>query len=77
MFFLGAYVPMTSEGNIMVDGVLASCYASFDHDLAHLALTPIQWFPTLTEWIFGHQNGIQGFVNIAKIFGRYVVPKVK
>ena len=75
--FLGAYGPMTSEGNIIVGGILASCYASFDHDLAHLAMTPLQWFPTLIEWIFGQQNGIQGFVNIAKIFGRYVIPNVK
>ena len=33
---LGAYVPLTEDGNILVDGVLASCYASFDHGLAHL-----------------------------------------
>ena len=36
----------------MVDGILASCYASFDHDLAHIAMTPIQWFPEIIEGIF-------------------------
>ena len=41
----------------MVDGVLASCYASFDHDLAHLALTPMQWFPDVLRWVFGEENG--------------------
>ena len=33
-------MPLTEEGNIVVDGVLASCYASFDHDLAHIAMVP-------------------------------------
>ena len=31
-YFLGVFVPVTMEGNIMVDGVLAFCYASADHD---------------------------------------------
>ena len=38
-------MPLTMEGNIIVDGVLASCYASFDHDLAHIAMAPMQWIP--------------------------------
>ena len=35
---------MTMEGNIIVDGVLASCYVSPDHDLAHIAMTPCDGF---------------------------------
>ena len=65
---------MTDEGNIVVDGILASCYASFDHDFAHLAMTPMKWFPSLMELIFGENNGIQGYLNMAKILGRYVMP---
>ena len=42
-------MPLTAEGTIVVDGVLASCYASFDHDWAHLLTTPIRWFPGLFE----------------------------
>ena len=38
---LGAYTPLTKEGNIVVDGVLASCYAFSNHDLAHTAMAPI------------------------------------
>ena len=75
-FILGAYVPLTNEGNIMVNGILASCYATFDHDLAHLVMTPIQLFPTLIEWIFGQDDGIQGFVTIAKTLGRYLTPNI-
>ena len=70
-------MPLTDEGNMMVNGVLASCHASFDHDLAHLTMTPTHWFPTLIEWIFGQENGIQGFAKIAKTLGIYLVPNVK
>ena len=63
---LGAYVPLTREGNMVVNGVLASCYASFDHDLAHLIMTPTHWFPTLIEWIFDQENGIQAFTKLVK-----------
>ena len=28
----GAYVPLTMEGKIVVEGVLASCYASIHHE---------------------------------------------
>ena len=72
--FLGAFVPLTDEGKIMVDGVLASCYASTDHDLNHVVMTPLQWFPEIMELIFGEQNGFPGFVNIVKDLGRLVVP---
>ena len=47
---------MTADGNIIVDGVLASCYAYTNHDLAHIGMTPIQWFPEVTEWIFCKYN---------------------
>ena len=72
--FVGAYVPLTDEGNLVVDGVLASCYASFDHDLAHFAMTPMKWFPGLMEWVFGEDNGLKGYLSFAKIVGRYLMP---
>ena len=53
----------------MVDGVLASCYASADHDLAHIGMTPIRWFPDVIEWIFGHENGQQSYTGILEKFG--------
>ena len=73
-FAVGAYVPLTDEGNIVVDGILASCYASFDHDLAHIAMTPRKLLPELMELIFGENNGMQGYLSIAKTIGRYVMP---
>jgi len=39
----GAYSPLTETGNIVVDNILASCYASFDSQwVAHKAFSPIR-----------------------------------
>ena len=73
-YFLGIYVPLTREGNIVVDGVLASCYGSFDHNLAHISMKPVQWFPKIMEWIFGLDDTSPGYVNIAEHFGRFMLP---
>ena len=65
---------MTVEGNVIVDGVLASCYVFSDHDLAHFAMTPIRWFPQITKWVFGENNGSPDFVQIAENVGIWVLP---
>ena len=40
----GTVAPITVEGNIVVDGVLASCYAVIqDHNIAHLAFGPLRF----------------------------------
>ena len=62
------------DGNIVVDGILASCYASFDHDFAHIGMLPMQLFPTITEWIFGEDNGSPAYVNIIGDFGGWMLP---
>ena len=62
-FHLGVYVPVTKVGNIVEDGILASCYASSDHDMAHFAMTPIQWFPEIRHWIFGKDDGSPAYAN--------------
>ena len=73
-FDVGAYDPLTIDGKIMVNGVMASCYASFDHDLAHIAMTPMQWYPELLEWFFGVEDGSSAYVDIIKAVGRSVLP---
>ena len=48
----GYYSPMTKQGNIIVQNVLASCYASFDnHNLMHFAFAPFRWFHSARNWL--------------------------
>ena len=75
MFYLpGAYVPLTEEGNLIVDAVLASCYASFHHDLAHIGMTPIKWFSEAMQWIVGEDDRKLAFVSIIKKLGKWILP---
>ena len=74
VFTLGAFTPLTMEGNILVDGVLASCYAFPDHDFAHITMTPMRWFPALLDIILGKTVGSLEFVNIAQDFAEWVLP---
>ena len=67
---------MTLEGNIIVDGVLASCYASVDHDLAHIGMTPLRWFPKLVELLFGREDEKPVYVNLNEEFGRWLLTHI-
>ena len=73
-FVAGAYVPLTAEGKIMVDGMLASCYADFDHDLAYLITTPMQKFAEIMEWIFGTDFGFPVYVGTTRQLGQLMLP---
>ena len=74
LLILGAYVPLTTQGNIVVDGVLTSCYPSVPHELSHIGMTPIRWFPKIIEWILGDHNGSQGYVMISEELGKWILP---
>ena len=43
----GIWAPLTMEGTLLVDGLLASCYASFSHALSDMALAPVKMFPRM------------------------------
>ena len=58
----------------MVDGVLASCYPSGDHDLSQIGMSPIKWFPNFTKWIFGDDKNLQVYVGLSTDLGRWVLP---
>ena len=72
--FQGTIVPLTAEGNIVVDGVLASCYADFPQYLAHLTMTPMQRYSNVMEWIFGDDTGFPVCVDSAMNFGKLILP---
>ena len=65
---------MTNESNIVVDGVLASCYASTYYDLAHIGMAPLRWIPFITRWIFGIDTGSLIYAKVIEDFGRLVAP---
>ncbi|CAF1131238.1 unnamed protein product [Adineta ricciae] len=49
--------PLTFEGNVIVNNVIASCYATYSHQFMHLLTTPIRYwyqlgtFPQLNTFI--------------------------
>ena len=57
---------------MIVDGVLASCYPSGHHDISHLFMTPMQLFPKVMEWIFGHNNGMSVYVMLSEEVGEWM-----
>ena len=72
--YLGLFVPLTMEGNIIVDEVLASCYASSDHDLVHSATVLVRYFPELIMWIFGEENGFASHPKVMQHMSKWYMP---
>ena len=67
--FSGAFVPLTKEGNILVDGILASCYASFDHDIQHIVMKPLLWFPSIMDQLLGEEKSMHAYVTLLQHIG--------
>ena len=65
---------MTIQGNVVVDGVLASWYGSFDHDLVHILIKNTQWFPETMEWNFGTDIVSPGYAICLEDIGRWALP---
>ena len=58
----GVYAPLTRSGVIVVDGVMASCYASFhSHDLAHVAFAPLRLYSSISNGPPQPKEGIHGY----------------
>lgn len=61
----GSYAPLTTHGTVVVDRVLASCYAVIeDHELAHWALAPVRLAHWVSSAVFG--SGPVGHVEQAE-----------
>ncbi|XP_022616781.1 tiggy-winkle hedgehog protein-like [Seriola dumerili] len=78
----GSYAPVTSHGTIIVDQVLASCYAVVgDHDLAHWVFAPVRLWCSfaslvgmLTELSGVHQpDGVHWYPELLYHVGRWLM----
>ena len=58
----------------MVNGVVASCYADFDHVLADLIMIPMERFSEAMMWIFGDDTGFPVYVKTARAVGILMLP---
>ena len=61
------YAPLTDSGTLVVDGFLASCYASYPHWVAHLAMYPARTWPAF--FLADVQEGPGAFVTLIKSVG--------
>jgi len=68
----GSLSPLTRSGTIMANGIYSSCYASFPHQLANVAMLPARLFPALfldnEETL--KQDGTRPYVATIKWIGR-------
>ena len=67
----GVWTPLTMEGTLLVDGLLASSYASFSHEAADLILAPIKMFPRLLldDQQSQHKDGCRQVIKLVKQLG--------
>ena len=70
----GYWAPLTKEGTILVDGFLASCYASFPHLPAQIAFAPVKMFPRqlLDDESSQHEDGVRRVVKAIKRIGEMI-----
>uniref|UniRef100_A0A672IR50 Hedgehog protein n=1 Tax=Salarias fasciatus TaxID=181472 RepID=A0A672IR50_SALFA len=67
----GAFAPLTRQGTLVVDGVVASCYAAVDqHTLAHWAFAPLRLFHSWTGTAGGHGDGVHWYSQVLHWLGR-------
>ena len=60
------------KGTLLLTGVLASCYATVDHDLVHVGVTPIRWFPGMMGLIFGENYGFSLYAKTAEDMAKWM-----
>ncbi|XP_059183764.1 indian hedgehog B protein-like [Centropristis striata] len=67
----GAFAPLTQKGTLVVDGVVASCYAVVDQQtLAHWAFSPMRLVHSWTGTTRRHGEGIHWYSRLLHWLGR-------
>lgn len=70
----GVFAPLTQHGTLVVDGVVASCYAVVDqHSLAHWAFSPLRLIHSWTGTTGHHTDGIHWYSQLLHWLGRMVL----
>ncbi|KAM3857160.1 indian hedgehog B protein-like [Diretmus argenteus] len=70
----GAYAPLTDRGTVVVDGVVASCYAVVNqHTLAHWAFLPLRLMHRWTGTTGHHGNGLHWYSRLLHWLGRLLL----
>jgi hypothetical protein len=71
----GVYAPLTSAGNLVVDNVVASCYAVVDSQtLAHVAFAPLRWLSSIVWPASSEAVGIHWYANMLYSMGEVMMP---
>jgi len=68
----GFWAPLTRSGTLLVNGFLMSCYASYPHKLADVAMTPIKAMSKtlLDDEESQHKDGVRKAVSFMKSLGQ-------
>lgn len=70
----GAFAPLTQQGTVVVDGVVASCYAVVEqHSLAHWAFSPLRFIYSWTGSTGRHSDGIHWYSRLLHWLGRMLL----
>ncbi|XP_060922974.1 indian hedgehog B protein-like [Limanda limanda] len=70
----GVFAPLTQHGTVVVDGVVASCYAMVDqHCLAHWAFSPLRLMHSWAGTTGPHGDGIHWFSQLLHWLGRLLL----
>ncbi|XP_008394967.1 sonic hedgehog protein isoform X1 [Poecilia reticulata] len=77
----GSFAPVTAKGTVVVDQVLASCYAVIeDHELAHWALAPVRIAHWVSSSLFvsrprvsAHNEGVHWYSKLLYQLGTWLL----
>ena len=63
-----AYAPLTESGTLVVDGMIVSCYAQYEHhSLIHAVMYPFRMYNKIKQFFIGsytQTNGLHAYVEL-------------